>query len=57
MSRLSPAHPIAIYLLMKSPSFVLEQCRGMAVALDDRARLPWRFLARHMAIAGLRRSD
>jgi hypothetical protein len=23
------------------------------VALDDRARLPWRFLARHMAIDGL----
>jgi hypothetical protein len=24
------------------------------VALDDRARLPWRFLARHIAIDGLR---
>ena len=27
--------------------------RAAAVVLDDRARLPWRFLARHIAIDGL----
>jgi hypothetical protein len=31
--------------------------RGTLVALDDRARLPWRFLARHMAIDGLTRRN
>jgi hypothetical protein len=27
--------------------------RLRAIALDDRARLPWRFFARHMAIDAL----
>jgi hypothetical protein len=27
--------------------------RAARVVLDDRARLPWRFLARHIAIDGL----
>jgi hypothetical protein len=29
--------------------------RVSRVVLDDRARLPWRFLARHIAIDGLGR--
>jgi hypothetical protein len=29
--------------------------RAARVVLDDRARLPWRFLARHIAIDGLTR--
>jgi hypothetical protein len=31
------------------------ECRVSRVVLDDRARLPWRFLARHIAIDGLGR--
>jgi hypothetical protein len=30
--------------------------RPSLVALDDRTRLPWRFLARHIAIDGLARA-
>jgi hypothetical protein len=42
---------------MQSSFFPAERSeRGTPVALDDRTRLPWRFLARHMAIDALRRS-
>jgi hypothetical protein len=34
---------------------LLLPLRAAAVVLDDRARLPWRFLARHIAIDGLTR--
>lgn len=33
--------------------FHLLPLRAARVVLDDRARLPWRFLARHIAIDGL----
>jgi hypothetical protein len=36
------------------PSVSAFSGRLQLVALDDRARLPWRFLARHMAIDALR---
>jgi hypothetical protein len=36
------------------PSVSLFSGRLRLVPLDDRARLPWRFLARHMAIDALR---
>jgi len=29
--------------------------RAAMIVLDDRARLPWRFLSRHIAIDGLTR--
>jgi hypothetical protein len=35
--------------------FRLSPLRAARVELDDRARLPWRFLARHIAIDGLSR--
>jgi hypothetical protein len=38
---------------MKTGCFTLAGLPGNAVALDDHARLPWRFLARHIAIDGL----
>jgi hypothetical protein len=58
--RLFPGPPVAIYLPMKAGFFDpagTSERRGTLVALDDRARLPWRFLARHMAIDGLTRRD
>jgi hypothetical protein len=33
--------------------FHLSPLRASLVVLDDHARLPWRFLARHIAIDGL----
>jgi hypothetical protein len=36
--------------------FDLSPLRAARVMLDDRARLPWRFLARHIAIDGLTRA-
>jgi hypothetical protein len=37
-------------------SFDLSPLRAAPVVLDDHARLPWRFLARHIVIDGLTRA-
>ena len=49
---LSCPAPVAIYCAMK-PSVSAFSGRLQLIVLDDRARLPWRFLARHMTIDAL----
>jgi hypothetical protein len=38
---------------MKAILSMRQRSAGCFVTLDDRRRLPWRFLARHIAIDGL----